>query len=132
MMRAMLHRETSDAEGTFGVLSADTLRLFTVELPWRDNATDVSCIPAGRYLIRKTYSPRFKRRMVLIEDVPGPRLGCRVHAANFPHQLNGCIAPGERRGVMDGKRGVFLSWPAVRRFEEWVGDEARELEIIDG
>ena len=31
----------------------------TIELPWLGNRTDVSCIPAGRYRLRRTWSPRF-------------------------------------------------------------------------
>src|SRR5699024_10790817 len=31
----------------------------TIELPWRGNRTNVSCIPAGRYRLRRTWSQRF-------------------------------------------------------------------------
>ena len=50
-MNLLLRRtETSDA-GTFGEMYDEDEHLVgvTVELPWRDNQTNVSCIPAGEY-----------------------------------------------------------------------------------
>lgn len=132
MKRAILIREASAEDGTFGRIFFGAAALYTVERPWADNRSDVSCIPPGLYPIRKTWSPRFKRRLILIDPVPGPRLGCRFHAANRALQLNGCVAPGERRGTIEGVRAVLLSAPAVRRIEEWLGDETAELEVRNG
>lgn len=52
-------------------------------------------IPEGRYEVTITHSPRFKRLMPLI-NVPH-RIGIRIHPANWPEELEGCIAPGETR-----------------------------------
>ena len=74
------------------------------------------------------WSPRFKRPVYLVEAVRG-RSGIRIHPANLPEQLNGCIALGEKLGTLGGKRAVLLSAPAVRRFEEWAGGKQLSLEV---
>jgi hypothetical protein len=114
--------ETSD-QGTFGRLEAKGAFFFCGELPWKDNASNESCIPDGRYKAEWTYSERFKRKMYHVYPVKG-RAGIRMHAANlmgknppFKKQLNGCIALGESLGVIDGQKAVLLSKPAMRRFE---------------
>lgn len=64
----------------------------TIELPWRQNARHVSCIPEGVYAVRKRYSEKFKWHLVLLE-VPG-RSGILIHPANdAAKELQGCIAP---------------------------------------
>ncbi len=52
-------------------------------------------IDPGRYEIKITYSPRFKRDTAEIMNVPG-RTGIRFHPANYYTQLDGCVAPGFR------------------------------------
>jgi hypothetical protein len=138
MSDATLERlETSD-QGTFGRLYAHGVAFFTGELPWRDNAPSISCVPAGTYSCVFTHSPRFGRRLYLVDRVPA-RSGIRVHPANFMgdprkgfrSQLNGCIALGERLGWMAGQKVVLLSAPAVRRLESILGGRPFELEIRD-
>lgn len=112
-----LQREPFSEDGTFGRLG----RFYTCERPWLDNQTGISCIPSGIYDVQKTWSPRFGRMMFLVLGVRG-RTGVRIHPANLPTQLEGCIALGLKRGWMDGKRAVFLSQPAVRQFESEMPD----------
>lgn len=116
--------ETGD-QGTFGRLFInDAPFVFTGELPWRANAPNISCIPAGTYKGTWTFSPRFKRFMYLIEPVT-KRTGIRIHSANFMgdlelgfrRQLNGCISMGERLGHINNQKAVLLSQPAIRKFE---------------
>lgn len=138
MRRAVLQRVESTDQGTFGHFTADDLVLFSGELPDRGNAPNVSCIPAGKYTCFETLSPRFKRRMYLVDAVP-ERIGVRFHSANlmgdaskgFRAQLNGCIALGERLGTMDGQKALLLSAPAVRKMEMLFGGEPFELEVRD-
>lgn len=66
--------------------------IYTLERGWNGNAIGSSCIPAGSYSCRKTWSPRFSRQLYLLSDT-SPREGIRIHAANWAHQLEGCIAP---------------------------------------
>lgn len=75
----------------------------TIELPWRQNRRNTSCIPEGRYRLQPYPSLRFGR-CLLVADVPG-RSGILIHAANdATTELRGCIAPatkhtGEGRGI---------------------------------
>jgi Family of unknown function (DUF5675) len=68
------------------------LMMYTIELPWKDNHTQVSCIPEGRYELVKRWSPKFNRHL-LVMNVP-QRENILIHPANDAMQeLKGCIAP---------------------------------------
>lgn len=134
---AVLKRWDGGNDGTFGTLSVAGLRWFTGELPWRDNAPSISCIPKGTYTCKWTYSPRLKRETYELMGIAG-RSGIRIHSANFvgDHQLglhsqvNGCIALGEKIGVMDGQKALLVSKPAIRKFEQVMGGKTFILEIL--
>lgn len=132
---ATLQRLTSSDEGTFGRFVAGALSLYSGELPWRDNAPSISCIPAVTYQCVLTKSPRFGRPIYLVLGVGG-RTGIRFHAANLAgdsppwrKQLNGCIALGERLGWIDGQKALLLSAPAMRRMERHFAGRPFTLEI---
>ena len=80
-------------EGTNGEIFLNGNRVCsTIELPWKNNAPQVSCIPEGEYVLRKRYSPRFGQHYLLI-NVPG-RSFILIHPANDAlKELKGCIAP---------------------------------------
>lgn len=138
MERALLLRHDSGDQGTFGSIQVPGLRLYTGELPWRNNAPSVSCIPPGLYRCAWTMSPRFRRMMYLVAEVVA-RAGIRKHPANlmgdvalgFRAQLNGCIALGERLGWIEGQKALLLSAPAVRRFEARMRWQPFELEVAN-
>lgn len=115
-MEAEVRRVRQTPFGTFGelVIHGDVVAK-TCELPWKDNAPTVSCIPAGRYWVEREYSPAFKRELFELQDVPG-RSECKFHPANVPHELKGCIALGEDFGVVGGEEGVVRSRLAVDAF----------------
>lgn len=52
-----------------------------------------TAIPTGTYRIRVTESPKFKRPLIEVVDVPGFS-GIRIHALNTAEQSEGCIGPG--------------------------------------
>ena len=136
--RAVLERHETGTDGTFGVLQYDGYSWFTGELGWYDNANDISCIPAGTYKCLWTYSPRFKKNVYLVNNVPS-RTGVRIHPANFMgddrkgkrRQLNGCIALGKKLGVMEGQKAVLVSRPAIVEFENLMAGQPFQLEIRD-
>lgn len=65
---------------------------FMIELPWKENVRNVSCIPDGRYELALWYTDRFKHHLV-VKNVPG-RSGILVHPANNAvKELRGCLAP---------------------------------------
>lgn len=80
-------------EGTNGKLEVDgTFICYTIELPWKDNTTGISCIPEGKYFIRKRYSAKFKWHLEVM-DVQNRKF-ILFHPANYAlAELRGCIAP---------------------------------------
>ena len=70
----------------------DTLLCYTIELPWRNNLRSESCIPEGKYKLRKRFSSKFRNHLELI-DVENRSL-ILIHPANTALvELRGCIAP---------------------------------------
>ena len=57
-------------------------------LPTLENAEFI--IPEGQYELKMTYSPRFKKMMPLIGNVPG-RSGIRIHGGTKPEHSKGCV-----------------------------------------
>lgn len=47
-------------------------------------------IPDGIYTLEVSYSPKFKRDMPILKDVPG-RTGIRMHRGTKPEHSKGCI-----------------------------------------
>ena len=80
-------------EGTNGTLFLNNAFLgFSIELPWRDNQVNYSCIPEGEYLVEKRVSKKFGQHLIL-KNVPGRRL-ILIHPGNHAiKELEGCIAP---------------------------------------
>ena len=72
----------------------------SLELPWRQNQPNVSCIPPGVYVARwlpRSGSGKY-RRVWHVQDVPG-RSGILIHGGNLPEHTWGCILPGMREGA---------------------------------
>ena len=106
---------TSDT-GVFGRLYLNGRDFgVTVEQPWRDNAKGRSCIPEGDYALRPWDSDKYGSVVVIVNpalnvyateaEIPREQRGiarsaCLIHAANWPHQLQGCIAIGQRLAHM--------------------------------
>ena len=64
----------------------------TIELPWRNNERQISCIPEGRYKIHRRFTGKFGWHCV-VEDVPN-RDGILIHAFNNAlTESRGCIGP---------------------------------------
>lgn len=139
-MKVTLERTSSTDQGTFGVLKAGGLTLHTLELPWRNNRQQKSCIPVGTYRCAVVRSPKFGHVYGVL-DVPG-RSNVLIHPANFAGdteqnwetQLHGCIAPCTRIGVMRNKNGVMqaaglISRPAVEKLNALLKGEPFTLEI---
>ena len=68
----------------------------TLERPWEDNKTDVSCIPSGRYTCRRVLSQWFGETFE-IAAVPG-RSHVLFHKGNTIHDTRGCICVAEEFG----------------------------------
>lgn len=73
----------------------ELLRLKTLELPWKDNQRNISCIPEDEYDVhyRYTVHSKFKYPHFHIQDVPD-RSWVLIHKGNFNYQIQGCILVG--------------------------------------
>ena len=66
--------------------------MYSIELPWKENLAQVSCIPEGRYELVKRWSPKFNRHLQVMNV--SQRENILIHPANDAmHELKGCIAP---------------------------------------
>ena len=88
---AHLIRTTEKDGATWGFLIFGNMAYHSMELPWRDNQPDISCIPAGDYVALRDHTG--KNQYFRIENVPG-RTGLEIHVANYPAELKGCLALG--------------------------------------
>ena len=82
---AVIHliRKTKDGKAVRGCLRVGEIEVTTLE-------NDDYIIPAGTYPIQVTWSPKFKRMLPLVLNVPG-RSGIRVHRGTKPEHSRGCI-----------------------------------------
>lgn len=98
--------------GTNGDLYVNGVRqCFTIELPWLNNQRQISCIPEGRYELKRRYSTRFKEHIEVC-NVPG-RSRILLHPANDAlKELRGCIAPvSQLTGVGKGTQSrLAFDW----------------------
>lgn len=129
MKRVVLERRELDFRSTFGILTAGKVKFHTLELGWRLNAKDVSCIPEGIYPVVWEFSARFGRELFELKGVSG-RSEIKIHPANLPSELNGCIALGRMKGQINGERGILQSRQAVTHFEQIMGTDPFEIEIV--
>lgn len=134
-----LRRTARLPAGTFGRLTDSGLSLATCEDDWRENKPSVSCIPAGRYPLRRTVYHRHGIETFEVCDVPG-RSRILVHPGNTEEDTAGCILVGLRLGKLwiardeDTGRGgwkeaVVESRAAFARFMAAL-DGLDELELV--
>jgi len=100
---------------------------YTVERPWLSNRKSISCIPPGEYKVEPYESPTFGDVFFLQNKALGvslyedtQRTAILIHPANFPHQLEGCIAPGLE--LNPDTWGVARSKDAMRLLKTYIFD----------
>lgn len=132
-MRLVLNRFFSNQKWTLGTISFGDTFLFTLELPWKDNEKNKSCIPTGIYKCelttnRKTLGGKKIAKAYEIRDVPN-RSGILIHAGNSVKDTSGCILLGSNLYHLNGAL-ISESRVAVRKFHTYLKDrEVFELEI---
>lgn len=85
----------------------DKFLCHTIELPWKDNTRNISCIPEGRYEIAPRHTEKRGWHYIL-KGVPNRSYILFHPANNALKELKGCIAPvtkltGNGKGL-DSKR----------------------------
>ena len=115
----LIRVETSD-QGTFGVLLINGIAFcVTLELPWRDNQNDISCIPEGIYPVERYLSPKHGA-VLLVKNVPGRDL-VEIHPGNLISEILGCILVGQYWDKLRNERAVLNSGRTFARLLALVG-----------
>ena len=130
MKTLRLIRVTEHAGATFGVLCINEAPEFvTLEDAWRDNERLVSCIPKGKYVIKRHKSPKFGE-CFKVQNVPD-RSDILIHAGNTHIDTHGCILLGLMFGTVGTNSAILSSRAAVANFmTEMLGVEEATLEIV--
>lgn len=100
----------------------------TLELPWNDNASFVSCIPPEPGEVKDfdiellDHSRAFNYPHYWIKDVPG-REGIKIHRGNYYEQIEGCILIGEshKHKNSDGVIDIHNSVQALNKLISLAG-----------
>ena len=78
-----LIRKSKNGRAVRGLMRVNGQEVATLE-------NDDYIIPCGTYPLRVTWSPKFKRMLPIVLNVPG-RSGIRVHRGTRPEHSRGCI-----------------------------------------
>lgn len=102
-------RESSDQNGTFGILYDDEGNnlCHTLELPWDENKTADSCIPPDIYNVIPYSSPKFDNVWELLR-VQG-RSDILIHYGNTIMDTKGCILVGDSLGKIGNLPAILNS-----------------------
>lgn len=99
-MKLTLQRYLFNENYTMGLLFIDGLYFCdTIEDRYRGQelsktkVKDETCIPYGVYTVKITYSPKYKKNMPQILDVPY-FTGVRIHSGNSAKDSSGCVIVG--------------------------------------
>lgn len=85
----IIQRVDSPSDRTNGILTLpDGTEYKSLERPWLNNQTSISCIPAGHYKFKRDTHGRFQWFRVL--DVTG-RTSIEMHLGTRPSHSEGCI-----------------------------------------
>jgi hypothetical protein len=128
-MKLTIQRISDNGTQTLGHLRAPNGFVFqTLELPWKNNESKVSCIPKGKYLVSKRTSDKYGLHFH-IQNVPG-RSFILIHHGNYYTDILGCILLG--KGLKDingdGQLDVTSSKAAMKELLGMMPDNF-EIEI---
>ena len=122
-MNFTLIRIKQGEKATLGKLFSDSKNIIchTLELPWKDNFRDVSCIPEGVYQCAKFSGGKFQDVWQIL-DVVG-RTYILFHNGNFLSDIRGCILVGKNHDKYKGEPIVNDSVNTLRRMRQSMPDK---------
>ena len=114
-----------------GKYFCDTLEDQVRDLSREKKVPGQTAIPAGKYEVIVNISPRFKRKLPRLLNVPGFE-GILIHRGNTPGDTAGCILVGENKA----KGRVINSTPYELRLTEMIeraqsAGESITIEIVE-
>ena len=119
MINLTLIRQSKKGKAVYGTLTFPIgERSFTY--PTIENADYI--IPAGNYPLERTWSPKFKKRLAEIQNVP-ERTGIRIHMGTKPEHSQGCILSN-----FAAISNLDIMFNYIKKYNE---DEKVQIEIID-
>ena len=135
-MYASLIRFQESDEGTLGLwLMPPGFECKTIELPWRDNKPNISCIPPGDYICKLRKSDKFGL-VYHVQNVVD-RTAILIHRGNWAgdrtkgYRSNsyGCILLGQRHVRIYGQMAVATSRLTMEQLVEYTHGEDFSLYI---
>ena len=89
MIQITLTRQKTSGQAVIGTMTFPLLnQKEPITVPSLEN--DAYLIPEGTYKVERTWSPKFKKHLPLVCDVPD-REGIRIHKGTIPEHSEGCI-----------------------------------------
>jgi hypothetical protein len=140
-MKIEITRETDQTIETKGKLivlndaGANVFSCFTLELPDKNNASQISCIPAGSYICKKVPASHIPYEHISVTNVPN-RAGIAIHIGNYAAgkkvDFEGCIGVGNGFADVnhDGILDIFGSHDAFTKLMKVLPDEDEFLLTI--
>jgi len=138
MKHAVIIRKPSQDYGTEGVFVCELFKCYSLELPDRNNRSNMSCIPAGTYIVKIRKSPRYGE-VFHVKEVK-KRTFILMHSGNYAGDIEkglkthvkGCIEFGRYRGMLHNQKAVLCSKPTVRALMSYMEKNDFKLTIHDG
>jgi len=136
MKELILKRVARNSYATYGVFVLENEPIaVSLELPWRNNSHQVSCIPAGMYICKQRTSEKYGAHYHVM-GVAGRDL-ILIHPGNLDDDTKGCILPGRSFGPVWSKNdlameyGVQDSVTAMHSIRELMGRNRFWLNVIN-
>jgi len=133
-IRAFLNRLDEGIDQTLGRFTMydgldEVFSCVTLELPYEQNMTSISCVPKGKYKVTHRTSEKYKQHLIL-HDVPNRRY-ILIHAGNFHSDTRGCILVGSRFAQInsDSLLDITASKRTLTRLLEATNGNGFELTI---
>lgn len=135
----LVRSRSDDDQGIIGkvmIFGDHPFNCYSLELPWRDNKSSVSCIPDGMYTCTIRKSNKFGVTFH-VKDVPD-RSYVLIHSGNYAGDVSkgwkthshGCILLGRKAVIMNGQKAVTNSRSTLDSFMRIMGEEDFLLHII--
>ena len=132
---AHLQRIKTSDQGTIGFLTIHQTSFAIIELPWKNNEPNFSCIPEGSYSVVVRRSSKYGVTYWLQNVVD--RSWILIHSGNyagdvFKHYKThsaGCLLIGTTHGILNGQVAVLASRIAFVKFMQLAKGMAFKLNV---